>query len=212
MVWKAARGLLAMAALIAALTLGARLLDLIRRPGAPAEKRPAGVPPELNTSEVGILNFYAPRPAQRGRPFTLCYGVVNATRVEMDPPLAELFPSISRCVEVTLHNNTRVTLTAYGKDGRAVSLPIDLPVSEPPPEILFVDISSREIRRGDRFTLCYGVRDAARIRVEPGGLDLPVSQKNCATWLPVQAPRKLIAESPAGRAEADLPVRMAGGG
>lgn len=209
--WKAARGILALAAVAAALSLAVRLLDRYRQPDVPAAKRPAGIPPELDTNEVQILNFYAARPPQRGRPFTLCYGVVNAARVEMDPPLAELFPSISRCVEVTIQKTTRATLTAYGNGGRRVSMQIDLPVSEPPPEILFADISSREVRRGERFTLCYGVRDAVRVRVEPGGMDLPVSRKNCATWFPAQAPRKLVAESPAGRAEADLPVRMAGG-
>ncbi len=204
---QAARGLLAIAALIAAASLAVRVLERTRRPAAPAQK-PAAVPPELDTGEVRILNFYAPRIPERGRPFTLCYGVVNAVRVEMDPPLAELFPSISRCVQVTLQRDTRATLTAYGKDGRAVRVQIDLPVREPPPEILFVEISSREVRRGGRFTLCYGVRDAARVRVEPGGMNLPVSRKNCATWFIVQAPEKLIAESPAGRVEAALPVRM----
>lgn len=208
--WKAARGVLAIAALIAALSLAVRLLERMEQPATPVQKQ-AAVPPELNTAEVRILNFYAPRAPERGRPFTLCYGVVNAVKVEMDPPLAELFPSISRCVEATLQKDTRATLTAYGRDGRAVQVQIDLPVREPPPEILFVDVSSREVRRGDRFTICYGVRDAARVRVEPGGMNLPVSQKHCATWFPVQAPEKLIAESPAGREEVALPVRMAAG-
>lgn len=205
--WRAARGVLAIAALIAALSLAVRVLEQMRRPVAPAQ-RPAGVPPELDTGEVRILNFYAPQAPERGRPFTLCYGVVNAVKVEMDPPLAELFPSISRCVQVTLQKDTRATLTAYGKDGRAVRVQIDLPVREPQPEILFVEVSSREIRRGGRFTLCYGVRGAARVRVEPGGMNLPVSPRHCATWFPVQAPEKLIAESPAGRVEAALTVRM----
>lgn len=208
--WKAARGLLAIAALIAAASLAIRLLERMKQPAAP-ERKPAAVPKELDTGEVRILNFYAPRAPERGRPFTLCYGVVNAVRVEMDPPLAELFPSISRCVEATIQQGTRATLTAYGKDGRAVQVHIDLLVREPPPEILFVEVSSREVRRGERFTLCYGVRDAVRVRVEPGGMDLPVSPRRCATWFPVQPPEKLIAESPAGRAEVALPVRMAAG-
>ncbi len=208
--WKAARGLLAFAALVATASLAVRLVERMKPPARPAQK-PAAVPAELNTDEVRILNFYAARIPERGRPFTLCYGVVNAARVEMDPPLAELFPSISRCVEATLDKPTRATLTAYGQDGRAVRVQIDLPVRAPAPEILFVEVSGREIRRGERFTLCYGVRDAARVRVEPGGMDLPVSAKHCATWFPVQAPEKLVAESAAGRTEAALPVRLANG-
>lgn len=208
--WTAARGLLAIAALAAAASLAVRLLERMKPPAGPAQK-PAAVPAELNTDEVRILSFYASRVPERGRPFTLCYGVVNAVRVEMDPPLAELFPSISRCVEATLQKAARATLTAYGKDGRTARAQIDLPVREPAPEILFVEVSGRELRRGERFTLCYGVRDAARVRVEPGGIDLPVSPRHCATWFAVQAPEKLVAESAAGRAEAALPVRMAGG-
>lgn len=202
--------LLAMAALVAAASL---LRFAVRRwetaPQPPPRK--VYVPPELAGSEVKILSFSASSIPERGRPFTLCYGVLNAVRVTLDPPLAELSPSISRCVEAVIHRRTTVTLTAFGKDGRSVSASMDIPVREPPPEILFVDASSREIRRGDRFTLCYGVRDAARVRVEPGSMELPVSERRCATWFPVQAPEKLIAESPGGRAEVELSVRMVPG-
>lgn len=206
----ALRAVLAIAALLAAASLASWWAGRLTPPKTP--RRPqAAVPAELDTREVKILNFYAARVPERGRPFPLCYGVVNAVKVEMEPPLAELFPSISRCVEVTIRADTRATLTAHGKDGRAVSLEIDLAARVPLPEILFADISAREIRRGDRFTLCYGVRDAERVRVEPEGPDLPVSPKNCATWFPLAAPRRLIAESPAGKAAIELPVRMAGG-
>jgi hypothetical protein len=209
--WNTARLLLAAAALIAALSLARWLLHRAGRAPAAAEKRPAGIPAELRTDEVKILNFYAARVPQRGRPFTLCYGVWNAVRVELDPPLAEITPSISRCVEAMIDRPVRATLTAWGKDGRTARVQIELPVSEPPPEILFADVSSRQIHRGERFTLCYGVRGAARVRVEPGVMELPVSPKHCATWFPMEAPAKLIAESATGRAEVDLPVRMAAG-
>lgn len=198
---------LAAAALLAAASLIRFALRRWEKPSPPPARK-VYIPPELSGSDLKILSFHASAIPERGRPFRLCYGVLNAARVELDPPLAEISPSISRCVEVVLHRRTTVTLTAFDRAGKSVSASLDIPVLDPPPEILFVDVSSREIRRGDRFTLCYGVRDATRVRVEPGPLELPVSAKRCATWFPVQAPAKLIAESPAGRAEVDLPVRM----
>lgn len=206
--WRTARIAPAIAALIAA---GSLVRTAWRRWGpqpAPPPRPAASVPPELATGDLKILMFYAPQVPQRGRPFTLCYGVLNADRVELDPPLAELAPSISRCVEASIREATLVTLRAYDKAGRSVSQTVELPVRDPLPRILFVDVSASEIRRGDRFTLCYGVRDAARIRVEPGPGDLPASTRHCATWFPVEAPRRLVAESPAGRTEVELSVRL----
>lgn len=201
--------MLALAALWAAISL-VRTFLARNAPHAPPRKAPppAGVPPELATRELRILNFYAPRIPERGKPATICYGVINAARVELDPPLAEISPSISRCVEVTPGRAARLTLRAYGADGRVAAASFDLPVAEPQPEILFVDISSREIRRGERFTVCYGVRFATRVRVEPGAFSLPASEKKCATWFPVLAPAKLIAEGPGGTAEVVLGVRI----
>lgn len=211
MVLRTLRLMLALAALLAA----ASLVRFAVRRWAPSREGPhrpkVYVPPELAGSEVRILTLHSATIPERGRPFTLCYGVLNAARVTLDPPLAELPPSLSRCVEATIARRTTVTLTAYDKAGRSVSASIDIPVREPQPEILLADVSAREIRRGDRFTLCYGVRDATRVRVEPGPVELPVSAKRCATWFPVQAPARLIAESPAGRAEVELPVRLTTG-
>lgn len=198
-----------MASLWAAATL---LRTVFERPPVPAKKAPpaAGVPAELATRELKILNFYAPRVPERGKPSTICYGVINAERVELDPPLAQISPSISRCVEVTVREDTQLTLRAYGREGRVVSATFRLPVVEPRPEVLFVSVSSREIRRGERFTLCYGVRNAARVRIEPGSIPLPASEKHCAMWFPVQAPARMIAEGPGGSVAVELGVTLKG--
>ena len=202
--------MLAAAALIAAATL-ARTAWQRWKPVAAPPRPVTGVPQELATDKLKILMFYAPQLPERGRPFTICYGVLNAVRVELDPPLETIAPSISRCVEVTMQKAGRVTLRAYDGAGRSVSESIEIPVRAPAPEILFVDVSPREIRRGDRFTICYGVRGAERVRVEPGPGGLPASARHCATWFPAAAPRRLVAESASGRAEVELPVRMTSG-
>lgn len=122
------RALLAVAALLAAV----RLAVWVHSRWAPAEPdkaRPqARVPAELDTRELRILAFYPASSPEPGKPFTICYGVLNAERVELDPPLAELFPSISRCVEVSILKDTRFTLRAYGRAGESVSASFDLPV------------------------------------------------------------------------------------
>jgi hypothetical protein len=206
---RVARWVLALAALWAAASLVRTFLE--RRPApAAAKKTPAaaGVPPELATRELKILHFYAPRIPERGKPATICYGVVNATRVELDPPLEPITPSINRCVEIVLRKDTQLTLRAYGRDGRTVTASFRLPVAEARPEILFVDVSPRQLSRGDRFTLCYGVRFATRVRVEPDDVPLAVSEKNCATWFPLQAPERLVVEGPGGAVAVSLGVRM----
>lgn len=211
MALRIARWVLALAALWAAASLVRTFVERRAPPAAAKKARPpAGVPPELATRELKILHFYAPRIAERGRPATVCYGVINAARVELDPPLEQITPSINRCVEIVIHKDTELTLRAYGAGGRSVSASFRLPVAEPRPEILFVDVSPRELSRGDRFTICYGVRSATRVRVEPDGIPLPASEKNCATWFPVQAPARLVAEGPGGTVAASLGVRMKG--
>lgn len=205
---RAARWILGLAALLAAANLVRFYIHRATPPVAvPQARPPAGVPAELATRELKILNFYAPRVPERGKPATLCYGVVNAERVELDPPLAGVWPSISRCVEITVGDQTRLTLRAYGRGGQSVSASFVLPVAEPQPEILFAETSAEGLGPDGRYTLCYGVRFASRVLVEPGGTSLPVSEKRCATWFPAKLPRRLVAEGPGGRAIVELDGR-----
>lgn len=122
------RALLAAAALLAAVRLAVWVHSRWAPPEPARARPPAGVPAELDTRELKILMFYATRVPAPGEPFTICYGVLNAGRVELDPPLAELYPSISRCVEVSVRKDTRFTLRAYGRAGESVSASFDLPV------------------------------------------------------------------------------------
>lgn len=73
-------------------------------------------------SDLKILQFYAPEPSiVEGSGATLCYGVVNARAVRIEPGVQGLAPSISRCVNVAPERDTRYTLTAEGIGGRTVS-------------------------------------------------------------------------------------------
>jgi hypothetical protein len=72
--------------------------------------------------DVKILQFYARDGSLvEGDKSVICYGVVNARSVRIDPPIEGVSPSINRCVEVAPERGTRYTLTAEGNDGRTVS-------------------------------------------------------------------------------------------
>ena len=58
---------------------------------------------ELNGgSQLKITALYATAEAVRkGQPLQICYGVVNAKNASFDPPIPDVWPSMSRCVDVT---------------------------------------------------------------------------------------------------------------
>jgi hypothetical protein len=77
---------------------------------AQAEKAIAEV---YRGGQLKILNFYVtPGVIHRGQKALVCYGVVNARTVKLDPAVEQVYPSISRCFEVAPERDTRYTLTA----------------------------------------------------------------------------------------------------
>lgn len=66
-----------------------------------------------SSGQLKILSFYAtPGIVARGDKALLCYGVVEAKTVRIEPKVDGVWPAISRCVEVSPTRNTRYTLTA----------------------------------------------------------------------------------------------------
>ena len=96
-----------------------RIEERDQRLRAAAER---ALPPELSGTEVKILQFYAmPGELRAGEKGKICYGVLNARAVRMEPAVEELRPALSRCFEIRPRASTRYTLTAEGNDGRLVS-------------------------------------------------------------------------------------------
>jgi len=74
------------------------------------------------TGRLKILSFYAtPGLIRRGEKALLCYGVVNARTVRLDPPAERIWPSASRCFTVIPNRETRYTLTAEDAEGHTVT-------------------------------------------------------------------------------------------
>jgi len=68
-------------------------------------------------NRVKILHFYTSTPEiPRGGKALLCYGVVNAASVRLEPPSESVWPAMSRCFEAAPSTTTRYTLTAVGSD------------------------------------------------------------------------------------------------
>jgi hypothetical protein len=69
-----------------------------------------------------ILSFYAsPGVVKRGDATTLCYSVSNAKSVTLEPQSNPVWPSFSRCVNVTPAKTTTYTLTATDASGHTKS-------------------------------------------------------------------------------------------
>lgn len=72
--------------------------------------------------DVKITQFYSPD----GK--LLCYGVVNAKSVRIEPHIDGVSPSISRCVEAAPKKTTRYILAAEGHDGSTVRESLEIKV------------------------------------------------------------------------------------
>ena len=76
----------------------------------------------LGGDQLKILDFYAtPGAIRRGGHATICYGVNAAERVRIEPPVEQLHPAVSHCIEVSPLRNTDYKLTAQDHAGHAVT-------------------------------------------------------------------------------------------
>jgi ABC-type transport system involved in cytochrome bd biosynthesis fused ATPase/permease subunit len=81
------------------------------------EARKRVVDQVYGTGEIRFTTFGADSGVlRRGETTQLCYGVVNAKTVKLDPPVEQAKPSYHHCVEVAPKTTTTYTITA--EDGR----------------------------------------------------------------------------------------------
>lgn len=123
-------------------------------------------------SDLKILQFYArDGDLSQGSPTVLCYGVLNARSVRIDPPVDGVSPALSRCVAVSPLHETRYTLTAEGADGRTAteSLVLQVHADEATlPRITYFRIAAHKMDRGRHvFTLTFGDRNGEEIDIDP---------------------------------------------
>jgi hypothetical protein len=84
---------------------------------------------QLGGSELSIRALYVTPPVVRpGEPAQLCYDVANAKTVTLDPPVAEVWPSHSRCIDLKAKKSTTYILGIADASGRTVSQSVELKV------------------------------------------------------------------------------------
>ena len=78
-----------------------------------------------------ILQFYAyPAIIHPGEDTQICYGTSNAKDVKLDPPVANVWPSMMRCVTATLKKSTDFTLTITDAGGHTRTQTISVSVQK----------------------------------------------------------------------------------
>ncbi len=141
----------------------------------PAEKKAAAEP--VAAEKVKITQFYSPSPlVPRGLHGQLCYGVENASKVEINPPVEEVWPSPARCFDITPKQKTTFTLTAYGANGSRDSKSVLITVGSAPPKLYDLSVNSTQVKPGDLVVVCFKADNAKSIKAGPGHLD---RDRNC---------------------------------
>jgi hypothetical protein len=84
---------------------------------------------QLGGKELAIQNFCAmPGEIRRGQTVQLCYGVANAKTVKLEPQCNPVWPSYSRCVDVTPTKTTTYTLTIADAGGNTKTQTLEVKV------------------------------------------------------------------------------------
>jgi hypothetical protein len=80
-------------------------------------------------TRLKITMLYATQgTVHKGQPAQICYGVVNAKNIAFDPPVADVWPSMNRCVDVSPSKSTTYTLTADDGAGHSDKAQIEVQV------------------------------------------------------------------------------------
>jgi hypothetical protein len=84
----------------------------------------------MGGDRLKILDFYAtPAAIRRGERATICYGVNAADRVRIDPPVEELHPAVSHCLQVAPLKDTDYKLTAEDRAGHMATQSLTIKVA-----------------------------------------------------------------------------------
>jgi hypothetical protein len=84
----------------------------------------------MGGTRFAILNFYAmPGEIRRGESVQMCYGVANAQSVKLEPDIKRaMWPSLSRCIDISPKKTTTYTLTAQDTHGQTKTASLTIKV------------------------------------------------------------------------------------
>lgn len=144
----------------------------------------------------------------------LCYGVENAKSVKLAPAVADVWPAMSRCVEVSPRESTTYTLTAGNESGQEASQSARVEVGAPGPKILSVNVNKLSVPAGGLVTICYQARNATDASIIPGAFKRPPDpNRGCFSDRPKQTTTYTVKVSGAGQADTEkVTVKVAAAG
>jgi hypothetical protein len=116
-----------------------------------------------------ITMFYAAKMSvPREESTSLCYGVDNAAKVRLTPPVERVYPAFSHCISVSPRETTTYTLTAEDAKGQASSQAVTITVTAALPRFLDLSISVKEAKPGQLVAFCYKAKNAVSVHGAPG--------------------------------------------
>jgi hypothetical protein len=84
---------------------------------------------QMGGAELVIQMFYASPPViHRGETAQLCYGVANAKTITIEPNAGRVWPSYSRCLDITPSATTTYKITITGASGASKSQTVTIKV------------------------------------------------------------------------------------
>jgi hypothetical protein len=94
-----------------------------------AEARKNVVDQYFGSGEVRFPLFHADSAVLKpGEKAHLCYGVVNAVSVKLDPPVEPIKPTYRHCIEIAPQKTTTYTITGVNAKGRSKSVSLEVRV------------------------------------------------------------------------------------
>ena len=150
----------------------------------------ATAPAKAKVEPVKITQFYATdKKVPKGVKGELCYGVEHAAKVELAPPVEDVWPAATRCFEISPRENTRYTLTAVGDNGSRDAKTVDITVGAAPPRLYDLSVNATLVRAGEQVVVCFKVENATSVKAGPGHFD---AGANCITDRPTKTTRYKI--------------------
>lgn len=143
--------------------------------GAPA--KPTELEKIYGGSDLRILQFYSPAAGLiEGEQTTLCYGVVNAKSVRMEPPVDGVGVSLNRCVAIQPKGETTYKLIAEGADGKTVEQSVTVRTRADEsllPRVQSFTMEKVSLESGRYlYTLAFRADNVAEVHLDPP--ELPV--------------------------------------
>jgi heme exporter protein D len=84
---------------------------------------------QMGGKDLAVLGFYAiPGEVHRGQAVQICYSVANAKSVKLEPQSNPVWPSYSRCIDVTPAKSTIYTLTISDARGNTKTQTLEVKV------------------------------------------------------------------------------------